>query len=226
MTIPTAPSHNRHDQRNKRTTRQNNRYNPHARNAALILLRCPFDIESKEQSRFMLPILQQYWPFLASAAAIVAALAIGLMLLCQGRQVPYEKVETLLTPAEINFLRSLELAVRSDWMIFSMVRLADVIKVRSKTRKSQTWQNRIFGKHLDFVLCDAETLEVKLAIELDDSSHNRRDRVQRDRFVNSALSSAGLPLLRISVEQKYETAAIRKLIEQALGIVVKKKKKW
>jgi len=173
----------------------------------------------------MLPILQQHWPLVVAGAGILVALVVGLLLLREG-PVPYEKVETLLTPAEINFLRSLELAVRSDWMIFSMVRLADVIKVRSRTRKFQAWQNRIFGKHLDFVLCDIETLEVKLAIELDDSSHQRRDRHKRDRFVNSALTSAGLPMLRVPVEAKYETAEIRKMIEQSLGIVVKKKKKW
>ncbi len=173
----------------------------------------------------MLPFLQQYWPLLAVLSGVLVAALLGLMLLREG-QVPYEKRETLLTPAEINFLRSLEMAVRSDWMIFPMVRLADVIRVRSRTRKFQSWQNRIFGKHLDFVLCDVETLEVKLAIELDDSSHSRSERVKRDRFVNSALSSAGLPLLRVPVEPKYETAAIRKSIEHALGIVVKKKKKW
>ena len=83
---------------------------------------------------------------------------------------PYERRGVLLSPAEINFLRSLQLAVREDWLIFSMVRLADIIKVRPKTRKFQTWNSRIQGKHLDFVLCDYETLDVKLAIELEDQS--------------------------------------------------------
>jgi very-short-patch-repair endonuclease len=116
-------------------------------------------------------------------------------------------------------------AAREDWLVFSMVRLADIIKVRPKTRKSQSWQNRIFGKHIDFVLCDPETLEVKLCIELDDSSHRRPDRVARDKFVNVALTAAGLSLLRVKVQEKYETALLRKDIEDALGIVRNKKKR-
>jgi very-short-patch-repair endonuclease len=137
---------------------------------------------------------------------------------------PYERRGILLTPAEIAFLRSLQLAVRDDWLVFSMVRLADIIKVRPKTRKSQTWQSRIVGKHVDFVICDWETLEVKLAIELDDRSQRRADRAERDRFVNVALAAAGLPLLRVKVEPKYETSVLRRDIEDALGIVRKKKR--
>lgn len=172
----------------------------------------------------MAPFIQQYWPLLATTGGLLAFVLIGLLLLREG-PAPYERRGGLLTPAEITFLRSLELAVRSDWQIFSMVRVADVLKVRPKTRKFQSWQNRIFGKHVDFVICDIDTLEVKLAIELDDTSHRRSDRVARDRFLNSAFASAGLPLLRVPVEERYETAEVRRMIEDTLGIA-RKKKKW
>jgi hypothetical protein len=105
-----------------------------------------------------------------------------------------------------------------------MVRLADVIKVRAKTRKGHSWNNRIQNKHIDFVLCDYETLEVKLAIELDHSASQRPERRARDRFVSVALTAANLPLLRVKVTDKYETAALRKDIEDALGIQRKKKR--
>ncbi|MBC7854593.1 MAG: DUF2726 domain-containing protein, partial [Pirellulaceae bacterium] len=65
---------------------------------------------------------------------------------------------------------------------------------------------------------------VKLAIELEDFSPRRADRRVRDRFVNTALTAAGLPLLRVKVEEKYETSALRKDIEDALGIAKKKKR--
>jgi hypothetical protein len=104
-----------------------------------------------------------------------------------------------------------------------MVRLADIIKVRARTRKYQSWNTRIQGKHLDFVLCDLETLDVKLAIELEDGTPVA-DRGRRDRFVNTALAAAGVPLLRVKVQEKYETAVLRKDLEDALGIVRKKKR--
>ena len=60
------------------------------------------------------------------------------------------------------------------------------------------------------------TLEVVCAIELDDVSHLRPDRIERDKFVNHAFESAGLPLLRIPVEKAYKAAEVRDLIEAAI----------
>ena len=129
----------------------------------------------------MLPLLIHNWPVVLFITITLTLMIVALLSLRDG-PLPYERRGMLLSPAEINFLRSLQLATREDWLIFSMVRLADIIKVRPKTRKFQTWNNRIQGKHLDFVLCDLETLDVKLAIELEDSSI-KFGSGRRDRFV-------------------------------------------
>jgi hypothetical protein len=171
----------------------------------------------------MKELLLQNWPLVLFAVTATVLVVIALASLRDG-PLPYERRGVLLSPAEVTFLRSLHLAAREDWLVFSMVRLADIIKVRAKTRKSSFWQGRIVNKNLDFVLCDYETLEVKLAIELEDETPSRPDNSQRDRFVNTALSAAGLPLLRVKPEAKYETAALRKDIEDALGIQRKKKR--
>ena len=170
----------------------------------------------------MLPLLLQNWPLVLFAGITCTLMVVAILSLRDG-PLPYERRGVLLSPAEINFLRSLQLAVREDWVIFSMVRLADIIKVRPKTRKFQSWNTRIQGKCLDFVLCDEETLDVKLAIELEETGQPT-DRGRRDRFISTALAAAGVPLLRVRPLEKYETAALRKDIEDALGILRKKKR--
>ena len=170
----------------------------------------------------MLPLLFQNWPIVLFGTITLALILVAFFSLRDGPP-PYERRGMLLSPAEISFLRSLQLAAREDWLIFSMVRLADIIKVRPKTRKFQSWNSRIQGKHLDFVLCDLETLDVKLAIELEDTSQ-QTGRGQHDRFVNTALAAAGVPLLRVRLQEKYETALLRKDLEDALGILRKKKR--
>jgi len=180
------------------------------------------DARLRNVRRQMLPLLAQNWPLVLFGTIIVTLVMVALVSLRDG-PLPYERRGVLLSPAEINFLRSLQLAAREDWLIFSMVRLADIIKVRPRTRKFQTWNGRIQGKHLDFVLCDLETLDVKLAIELEDTAATS-DRGRRDRFVDTALAAAGVPLLRVRVQDKYETAVLRKDLEDALGIVRKKKR--
>lgn len=178
--------------------------------------------KDENQAATMRELLLQNWQLLAGGLAAAVVLVVAFFSL-RSAPYPYERRGVMLGPAEINFFRTLQSAVREDWIVLSMVRLTDVIKVRPKTRQHQIWQSRIFGKHIDFVICDYETLEVKLAIELDDVSRRRAERKSRDRFVNTALTAAGLPLLRVKVEEKYETSAIRKDIEDALGIAKKKK---
>lgn len=170
----------------------------------------------------MLPVLAQNWPLVLFGATIVVLVIVALFSLRDG-PLPYERRGVLLSAPEINFLRTLQVAVRDDWQIFTLVRLADVLKVRPKTRKYQSWNSRLQGKQLDFVLCDNDTLDVRLAIELDDGP-STSDRTRRNRFVNVALAAAGVPLLRIKVQEKYETSVLRKDIEDALGILRKKKR--
>lgn len=49
-----------------------------------------------------------------------------------------------------------------------------------------------------------------LGIELDDDSHERKDRRQRDMFVNALFAATGIPLLRIHVR---EVEQVEKLVE-------------
>jgi len=170
----------------------------------------------------MLVLLLHNWPVVLFLTITLTLMIVALLSLRDG-PLPYERRGVLLSPAEINFLRSLQLAVREDWLIFSMVRLADIIKVRPKTRKFQSWNNRIQGKHLDFLLCDIDTLDVKLAIELEDTTQ-QANRGRQDRFVNTALAAAGVPLLRVRLQEKYETAMLRRDLEDVMGIVRKKKR--
>jgi hypothetical protein len=52
------------------------------------------------------------------------------------------------------------------------------------------------AKHIDFLVCRADTTEPVLAVELDDRSHGRAGRVDRDAFLDGCLAAAGIPLLR------------------------------
>jgi very-short-patch-repair endonuclease len=164
----------------------------------------------------MLDWISHHWPivFVVTLAVVAWLLA---RLTRPDPKLPYEKRTSLLTPAELNFYRVLQEAVHGDWAVQSMVRMADLVRVAPETPKFQAWQNRIHAKHIDFLLCDHGTMEVRLAVELDDRSHQRPDRVDRDEFVNRALADAGLPLLRVEVQDQYNSQEIRKSIDQFLA---------
>lgn len=164
----------------------------------------------------MQELMMQYAPLLAVLAILAIALLLGRLLLPEERP-PYEKRTSLITDAEHHFYRVLIAAAQPRWSVFAMVRLADVIRVRPKAAQRQAWQNRILAKHLDFVLCDPQTLEAKLALELDDASHQRPDRMARDEFLEAALAASSLPLLRVPVADQYDCDQLKKSIEELVA---------
>ncbi len=164
----------------------------------------------------MFDLIFENWPIIflivaLSIAWIFAKLVLG------DEKLPYQKRASLLTQSELKFYQVLRDAVDGQWAIQAMVRMADLIQVCPETPKFQSWQNRIHAKHIDFLLCDHGTMEAKLAVELDDATHQRADRIARDRFVNQALSDAGLPLLRVDVKDGYDKGVLRKSIDELLA---------
>ncbi len=127
---------------------------------------------------------------------------------------PYERAEALFTPAELSFLGVLDQVVAGQFRIFGKVRLADIVRVKSLPDRSawQTAFNKIDRKHVDFVGCDPADLSVKFVVELDDKSHAREDRQQRDTFVDGALKAAGIPVFHIPVRRSYTIEEVRQAL--------------
>ena len=54
---------------------------------------------------------------------------------------------------------------------------------------------KIQSKHVDFVITDKDA-RIKAIVELDDNSHNKPDRMERDNFVDEVLISVGYKVIR------------------------------
>jgi hypothetical protein len=128
---------------------------------------------------------------------------------------PYRLRDDLLSAAELSFYHVLSTAVGSRATICVKIGLADVLYV-SRPHENISARNRIDRKHIDFLLCDPATMKPLLAVELDDSSHQRRDRQARDEFVEKALQAAGLPLLRVPVRRQYDPREVAAQVESFL----------
>jgi hypothetical protein len=127
-------------------------------------------------------------------------------------------VESLLTPAEQLFYRSLDAAIAGRLQILCKVRLADLFQVASNDSKERhRLFRRIAAKHIDFLLVEPERLEPILAIELDDSSHSRSDRRERDQFLDELCGIVEFPLLRVKATSSYSPRQILRAIEEIAG---------
>lgn len=84
-----------------------------------------------------------------------------------------------------------------DRHLCPQVRLADIVNVQSVDRAA--WRsafNRIASKSVDFVVMDLRNGIPIMVIELDDRSHSRPERRDRDTLVNDVLRQASIPLVR------------------------------
>ncbi|MEA5451498.1 DUF2726 domain-containing protein [Leptolyngbya sp. CCNP1308] len=137
-----------------------------------------------------------------------------------GQSYTYSCQKYLFTRTELTFYRALQAATQGQYLVFGKVRVADVLKPQTDNRGD--WQrafNKISAKHFDFVLCDPASLKILAAVELDGSSHQRGNRIKRDDFLNQAVASAGLPLIRFLVQESYRQEAIQRDIAKTLGAV-------
>ena len=132
-------------------------------------------------------------------------------------KLPYETQKAFLTPAERSFFGVLQVAVADSLLILAKVRIADILSIRRSTEKRQSHLNRITSKHVDFVLCSADTVEPLLVIELDDCSHSSKSAQEKDAFKNEAFAAAGLPLLRVPVKRAYNVEELVTQIEAAVN---------
>ena len=163
----------------------------------------------------VLESLITWWPFWLGLAILVALILLMQIWALPGN-LPYLARGQLVTKSELKFYKSLSKAVQDDFQIFAMVRIADLLRVEKNNKHRRKWLNKILAKHIDFVLCDPGSLKPLVCIELDDVSHQRPERIERDKFVNRAFKSAPLPLLRIPTQPEYKAREIRQLIESVM----------
>ena len=162
-----------------------------------------------------------FWIALAVVLiALIVLIAVKQKQLHNGEEdAPYTRTPALFTPAERSFLGVLDLAAGKDFRVFGKVRVGDVLSPRAGQDRStrQIALNRINRKHFDFILCRPDDLTVLCAIELNDASHQRKDRQERDEFLAKACRSAGLPLIAFDARHAYSPTEISARIAEAIA---------
>lgn len=130
-------------------------------------------------------------------------------------QYPYRLRDDFLSTSEQSFYLALKNMMGEYLTICPKVSLADIFFVICPNENMGAY-NRINRKHVDFLVCEPKTMKPRFAIELDDISHQRADREERDDFVDEVYKAANLPLIRIPVRNAYNTAELGALFNQTL----------
>lgn len=95
-----------------------------------------------------------------------------------------------------------EQADKKGFFVFAKVRLLDLVEPKKgiKNYKGAMW--KIQAKHVDFVICNEKLVPIGI-IELDDSTHDSADRLERDNFVDEVLKNTGYKIIYQRNYRKY-----------------------
>jgi predicted RNA-binding Zn-ribbon protein involved in translation (DUF1610 family) len=128
---------------------------------------------------------------------------------------PFRLRDDFLSNSEHSFYLVIKSMMGTYFTICPKVSMSDIFYV-IKPNENVSFYNKINRKHVDFLICDTETMKPRFAIELDDKSHNRHDRMERDEFVEELFETANLPLVRIPVRPTYNTNELGILFREAV----------
>lgn len=154
---------------------------------------------------------QKITVFIIAALAVSAAIIIAVKVIASKR-VRYSLKSSYLTPTETKYYEALVRIAGDEFLVFPQINLAAVINKDSKGYRTELFRNADFG----FFTRDFQPI---LLIEVNDSSHDRADRAERDKSVNKICKKAGLPLItfrtRDGVDENYMRKVVGKYLSRA-----------
>ena len=112
----------------------------------------------------------------------------------------YAKKDFLMSKPEHEFFDVLVKVIMNNfgnnYYVFPQIHISTLVDWKSWGQNWKGAKGSIDRYSVDYVICDKNYIKPILAIELDDSSHEREDRIIRDEKIEGVLSEVGLPLLR------------------------------
>jgi hypothetical protein len=132
------------------------------------------------------------------------ALLLPMLRLPRARDACYRR-KPLLTPWERAALQMFADQIPPGHYICPQVRLADMLSIHARNRAGYLRaRNRVVAKSVDFVIVELASGNPVLVVELDDKSHAREDRQNRDALVNAVLREAEIAVVRFRPKQRID----------------------
>lgn len=129
-------------------------------------------------------------------------------------RLPYRLREPFLTKTEAALFRTLMDIMGVRYVICPKVSLSDLFIIL-RPNENVHFFNKIFRKHVDFLLCDPETYEPSFGVEI--VKPIAKDGVREaDKFMEELFTDAGLPLVHIPSQEEYDPTDIVALFQLAV----------
>jgi hypothetical protein len=132
-------------------------------------------------------------------------------------RLPYRLRERFLSTPELALLRTLQEMVGSRYIVCPKVALNDVFYI-VRPNENVHFFYKIFRKHVDFLLCDPQTLKPIIGVDLV-KPIGRGETRDADQFMEDLFLSAGLPLVHVPSSERYTQGDVAQLFQLAIAKV-------
>lgn len=129
-------------------------------------------------------------------------------------RLPYRLRENFLSTPELALFRVLQSMAGRHYVICPKVALNDIFYI-VRPNENVHFFNKIFRKHVDFLLCEPGTLKPAIGIELL-RPKGRTETRDADQFMQELFLSAGLPLVHIPSSEHYSENDLAELLQLAV----------
>ena len=132
----------------------------------------------------------------------------------EAQRLPYRLREPFLTTTEMALFRVLSQMVGGRYLICPKVSLNDVFYI-VRPNENVHFFNKFFRKHVDFLLCDPQSLAPAFGVEIVRPISKNETR-ESDKFMEEIFTGAGLPLVHIPSSETYDPSEIVPLFQLAV----------
>jgi hypothetical protein len=126
-------------------------------------------------------------------------------------RLPYRLRENFMSSTELALFRVLQAMVGRHYVICPKVAVNDIFYI-VRPNENVHFFNKIFRKHVDFLLCEPVTLKPAIAVELVKPVAKTETR-EADQFMQDLFLSAGLPLIHVPSSERYSEKDLADLFE-------------
>jgi hypothetical protein len=127
---------------------------------------------------------------------------------------PFRLRKKFLSFTELSLFSVLQEMAEGNYVVCPKVALNDIFFIQ-RPNENIHFYNKIFRKHVDFLLCEPDGMKPTFGVELV-KPIAKEDTRSADQFMENLFLSAGLPLVHVPSGEKYELADLVQLFHLAL----------
>lgn len=129
-------------------------------------------------------------------------------------RLPYRLREPFLSQTELALFRTLNHMMGDRYVVCPKVALTDVFYI-VRPNENVHFFNKIFRKHVDFLLCDPKSFKPSFGVEMVKPIAKEGTR-EADKFMEELFTDAGIPLAHVPSNDVYEPVDIVSLFQLAV----------